>query len=580
MKIFKLFPLACAALMMSACTSDDASNGGSTGVNEPQYLSVNIVNVGATPTGRGTDTDPDYEGGTKEENEISKVRFYFFNGDGSPYLIKAPGVDGDGVTTGDKEVNWLEATPGEDKTTSGTPSHVEKITNAVLVINGVQSAAPSSIVAVVNPETVGAATLNNDGQMRLSELREKAVGSKFYQPNASGNASKFVMSNSVYVNAGADVCASLVAGHVATSATDAKANPVDLYVERVAAKVTADFDSNAFKVGNGTDWDATQYGTTKAVGKIGDHEVYAVIDGWGLADENGKAEIEKQVSTSWTDGIIGITPWTTYDYHRCFWENSVSFGSGAGANRPVNHKFNDFKAKKNDVLYTLPNTPLEAITKVYDNDVTKFLVAATLKYKDEHENWHIAEICRYNGVQFLGVDNLKTQVALTFSKYYTSTNSDAAKPTYTQLTKDDITFAEPTTSMKNYQVTPTLVNDPTGKKKYYTKDSDGHFTLVDTDKVNAAIGANKAEIRTDGKAYYFVPIRHLGTDETAVGYYGVVRNHFYKIKLNGIKGFGTPVYDPKKEIDPTVPSYSDTYLAARVQVLQWRIVNQNVSLGE
>lgn len=70
MKIFKLFPLACAALMMCACSSDDASNGGSTGVNEPQYLSVNIVNVGATPTGRGTDTD--YEDGTKEENEIAK----------------------------------------------------------------------------------------------------------------------------------------------------------------------------------------------------------------------------------------------------------------------------------------------------------------------------------------------------------------------------------------------------------------------------------------------------------------------------------------------------------------------------
>lgn len=577
MNKIKLIPLACAALMMSACSSDDPSNGGSTGVNEPQYLSVNIVNVGATPTGRGTDTDSDYEGGTKEENEISKVRFYFFNGDGSPYLIKDPGVAGDGVTTGDKEVNWLEATPGEDKTTSGTPSHVEKITNAVLVINGVQSAAPSSIVAVVNPGTLAQTTLNSGGQMRLSELREKAVGSQFYK-TGTGKGTEFVMSNSVFVNAGTDVCASLVAGHVTTSAEAAKANPVDLYVERVAAKVTADFDPTAFKTGDGTDWNATQYGTTKAVGKIGDYDVYAVIDGWGLADENGKAEIEKQVSTSWTDGIIGITPWTTYDYHRCFWENSVSFGSGAGANRPVNHKFNDFKAKKNDVLYTLPNTPLAKITNVYDNDVTKFLVAATLKYQDNSHNWHTAEICRYNGVQFLGVDNLKTQVALTFSKYYTSTNSDAENPTYTQLTKDDITFADPTGSMKSYQVNPTLVNDPA--KKYFTKSSTGNYTEVPKGDVNTAIGADKAEIRTDGKAYYFVPIRHLGTDETAVGYYGVVRNHFYKINLTGIKGFGTPVYDPKKEIDPTVPSYSNTYLAARVQVLQWRIVNQNVSLGE
>lgn len=568
MKIFKLFPLACAALMMSACSSDDPNNGGSTGVNDPQYLAVNIVNVGATPTRAG-----DYENGSADENKINKVRFYFFNGDGSPYLIKATGTE----VTGAENVNWLEATPGEDKTTSGTSTSVEKITNAVLVINGVQSAAPSAIVAVVNPETVDAATLNDGGQMRLSELRAKAVGSQFYKTE-EGKLTGFVMSNSVYVNAGTDVCESLVAGHVKTSETDAKANPVDLYVERVAAKVTADFDLTAFEVGNGTNWDTNKYGTKTAVGKIGDHEVYAVIDGWGLADENGKAEVEKQVDKAWTDGTLGINSWTTYDYRRCFWENSVEFGSVAGANRPVNHPFNDFKAKKNDVLYTLPNTPLAKITDKYDNYVTKFLVAATLKYEDDAHNWKNAEICRYNGVQLLGVETLKTQVASTFSKYYTSTDNGT---THTQLTAADITFAEPTTSMKSYQVTPTLADDPAGTTKtYYTKASDGSWTQVDKDKVNAAIGADKAEIRTDGKAYYYIPIRHLGTDETKVGYYGVVRNHYYKITLNGIKGFGTPVYDPKKEIDPTVPSYSNTYLAARVQVLQWRVVNQNVSLGK
>lgn len=565
MKFFKFFPLACAALMMSACSSDDPSNGGSTGVNEPQYLSVNIVNVGATPS-RASE---EYENGSADENKISKVRFYFFNGDGTPYLIKAPGADG---VTGDGTVNWLEATPGDDNTTSGTPSHVEKITNAVLVINGVQSAAPSAIVAVVNPETVDPAVLENNGSMRLSQLRENAVGSTFYKTDA-GKVKDFVMSNSVYVNAGSDVCASLVAGHVATSADKAKANPVDLYVERVAAKVTADVDPNAFEKGDGTKWDATQYGTKTAVGKIGAYDVYAVIDGWGLADENGKAKVEKSVNTGWTDAILGFSPWTTYDYRRSFWETSVEFN--AGTNRPVNHKFNDFKANMKAELYTLPNTPDAQITNVYDNNVTKFLVAATLKYKDEHDNWHLAEICRYNGVMILGVDNLKKQVALTFSKYYTSTDGS----TYTQLTKDDITFAEPTTSMKNYQVTPTLAADPTNTKQYYTKASDGSFTPVDKGDVNTAIGENKAEIRTEGKAYYYVPIKHLGSTGT-LGEYGVVRNHFYKINLTGLTGFGTPVYNPDTEIDPTVPSYDNTYLAARIKVLQWRIVNQNVSLGK
>ena len=565
MKIFKLFPLACAALMMSACSSDDPNNGGSTGVNDPQYLAVNIVNVGATPS-RASE---EYENGSADENKISKVRFYFFNGDGTPYLIKAPGADG---VTGSGTVNWLEATPGDDNTTSSTPSHVDKITNTVLVINGVQSAAPSAIVAVVNPETVDPAALGNNGSMRLSQLRENAVGSTFYKTDA-GKVTDFVMSNSVFVNAGSDVCASLVAGHVATSADKAKANPVDLYVERVAAKVTADVDPNAFEKGNGTNWNASQYGTKTAVGKIGAYDVYAVIDGWGLADENGKAKVEKSVNTAWTDAILGITPWTTYDYRRSFWETSVEFN--AGTNQPVNHKFNDFKANMKAELYTLPNTPDAKITNVYDNNVTKFLVAATLKYKDEHDNWHLAEICRYNGVMILGVDNLKTQVALTFSKYYTSTDGS----NYTQLTKDDITFAEPTTSMKNYQVTPTLAADPTGTKLYYIKESDGSFTQVSKDVVNTAIGADKAEIRTEGKAYYYVPIKHLGTTGN-LGEYGVVRNHFYKINLTGLTGFGTPVYNPNTVIDPTVPSYDNTYLAARIKVLQWRIVKQDVNLGE
>ena len=572
MKIFKFFPLACAALMMSACSSDNDIEGGATKPgSDPQYLAVNIVNVGTTPTRAG-----EYENGTEEESKIKKVRFYFFNGDGSPYLIKPTGSE----ITGGENVNWLEVSnPTDATTTPGSSTSVEKITNAVLVINGVQSAAPSAIVAVVNPETVDAATLNNGGQMRLSELRKNAVGSKFYNTDASGKVTDFLMSNSVYVNAGTDVCASLVAGHVKTSEADAKTNPVDLYVERVAAKVTADFDLNAFEVGNGTNWDTNKYGTKTAVGKIGDYNVYAVIDGWGLADENGKAEVEKQVETTWADGTLGITPWTTYDYRRCFWENSVDFSSGTGSNRPVNHPFNDFKAKKQDVLYTLPNTPLSPITDKNENYVTKFLVAATLKYEDGAHNWHTADICKYNGVEILGVDNLKTQVALTFSKYYTSTDNGT---THTQLTKDDIAFTEPTTSsMKSYQVTPTLVDAPAGTtKKYYTKSSTGAYTEVPEGEVNAAIGADKAEIRTDGKAYYYVPIRHLATDPTTLGYYGVVRNHFYKITLSGITGFGTPVYNPDKEIDPTVPTYSNTYLAARVQVLQWRVVNQNVNLGE
>lgn len=572
MKISKLFPFACVALMMSACASDkeEIGNGTKPG-SDPQYLAVNIVNVGATPTTRTTD----YENGTAGESAIKKVRFYFFNGDGSPYLIKT-GIDGGG------DKNWLEASPADDTPTSGAPSQIEKITQTVLVINGVQAAAPAAIVAVVNPETVEATTLQNEkggDVMRLSELRYSAVGRNFYKKHATtGAVSEFVMSNSVYVNAGEDVCASLVAGHVTTSAETAKAKPVDLYVERVVAKVTADVDNEAFEHGNGTNWEANKYGTKNPVGKSGDYDVYAVIEGWGLANENGKAEIEKQVNKTWADGTLGFTPWTTSDYHRCFWEKSVGFDAGTGGNQPVNPTFNQLKAKMQDVLYTLPNTPESKVTNLKDNDLTKFAVAATLKYKDAAGNWHNAEICRYNGVSILGIDNLKRQVALTFSQYYTSTDATH----YTQLSKNDIVFKDPDGTMQPYLVTPTLANDPAGTKKYYTKTTTGTtptFTEVPKAKVLAAIEADKAEIRRDGRAYYYVPIKHLG-GSGELAEYGIVRNHFYKITLTGITGFGTPVYDPDKVVKPAVPTYQDTYLAARVQVLQWRVVNQNASLGD
>ena len=572
MKIFKFFPLACAALMMSACSSDNDIEGGATKPgSDPQYLAVNIVNVGTTPTRAG-----DYENGTTEESTIKKVRFYFFNGDGSPYLIKNPNVTG---VTGGGNVNYLEATPGDDTTTPGSSANVEKITQTVLVINGEQNAAPAAIMAVVNPETVEPATLKDGATMRLSELRSTAVGSKFYNKDAStGKVSDFVMSNSVYINAGEDVCSSLVAGHLTTSEKTAMENPVDLYVERVVAKVTADVDKDAFKVGDGSNWETTKYGTTTAVGKYGDYDVYAVIEGWGLAEENGKAEVEKQVDKSWTDGTLGIGTWNTYDYHRSFWERSVAFNTGVDGNRPVNHKYEEFKAKMKDELYTLPNTPIEKVTNLNTNNLTKLLVAATLRYKDAENNWHNAEICRYNGMNFLGIDNLKKHVASTFSQYYTSTDNTH----YTQLSGSDIDFKDPDATMVQYRVTPTLAADPEGvTKKYYTKNpgTTSDFTEVNKSTVLAAIEASKAEVRKDGKAYYFVPIKHLGK-AGELGEYGVVRNHFYKITLTGIKGFGTPVYNPELVIDPTVPTYDNTYLAARVQVLQWRVVNQNVSLGE
>lgn len=566
MKISKLFPFACAALMMTACGSDNDIEGGATNPGgDAQYLAVNIVNVGTTPTGRGSSTDPNYADGTAAENQINKVRFYFFNSDGSPYTLV--GTD---ETTTKTNVNWLE-----QKTISkneGSTGSVDKILKTVLVIKGSTAAAPAKMVTVINPGTLNPTTLKSDGVVSLSELCDGLSDTKFYVTPTSGSVSDFVMTNSAYLEAGRKVCPSLVSGHVEKSDVDAKANPVDIYVERVAAKVSTALTDANFELG--TDG---LYKTKDPVYTYGaDTKIYAVIEGWGVADENANAMVVKQISDSWTNDNLGITPWNTADYHRCFWESMKPNATGTSIYSNVNHAFKDYKANiTTGIKYTLPNTAVAAseYTDKKENNMTKFLVAATLKYQDGGV-WKNAEVCKYRGVEYLGINNLKEAVATAYNKYYKKVGTD-----FKELQADDIDFSttrtSTTTTLKDYQVVPTLASAVT---EVYTKNATGGYDDA-TAAAKDDIEKFTAEVRTDGKAYYYIPIYHLGS-ANSVAECGVVRNHWYQLTLNKIKGLGTPVYDADKTIDPTTPEDNDTYLAARVNVLQWRVVSQTVDLGK
>lgn len=561
MRIFKLVPLACAALMMGACASENEGNGGNTNesANE-QYLAVNIMNVGTTPTR----TAPgDYEDGTNNESKIKLIRFYFYNADGSPYILK----NSPATTTIGTNANWLEATTSKDG--KDDDKTIEQITKSILVIDGVTAAAPAKVVAIVNPGTLTTTTLG-DGSVELDKLRSALEDTQFNK-NQGASAVEFVMSNSVYEKDAKSVCETSISGHVTNKRETAETNPVNIYVERVVAKVKANLNTAAtepFIFGDGTNWETSKYGI-----KVGTYnsttDVYAVIDGWGVADENGKAKLEKQIDPAWTDTSLGITTWSTPDYKRSFWETSVAFTETT----PVNHTFTDYRSntinKADSYLYTLPNTPTAAITSTnkYDNNLTKFLVVAHLKYKDG-ATWKNAEICHYKGIDYLGVENLKKQIADECGVYVQSATTPA---THTKITPADITFVK-SASYKDYQVVPTV----DASKTYYVK-TGTTFTEKPASEINTELAKSPAQVRTDGNVYYFIPIKHLGSDGS-LAQYGIVRNHLYNITLDKIVGFGTPVYDPDKVIDPTVPVDENTYLAAKINVLQWRVVNQNVDL--
>lgn len=555
------FVLASALMMtMMSCSSSDDLNGGGADANDKSYLAIRINNVGSVAGSRAAD---DYAVGTADENHIESVRFYFFNSDGTPYILK-----NDGQSTGK---NWLEKSDDLNTENKQNPN-VSMISNPLLVIEGNTGASPAVMIAVINPKTLDGDKLG-DGAKTLDEVKCTSIFSQFYTTDNKN----FVMSNSTFVANGVEKCASVVTGHVATDAKKATDNPVDLYVERVVAKVQPTIDAT-YATADGRKWEKINGQDAMKVGVYGNNDIYAVVDGWGVADEDGKAELVKQVDTKWNDEYLGISVWTSPDYNRCFWTSSVAFAAGTGAegNVPVNHSYNDFANHKlTDCAYTLPNAPTSVNADPYASTLTKMVLATHLVYKDgaDYKN---AEICQYRGQQYLHVEDVKTAVANNFADYYIKKGD-----TRTKLQPSDIDFTTKATGIKDYQVVATLrtlAADETLQKKTGTTEEASSYT--DVTNFQNLMNKETAQIRKDGKAYYFIPIRHLGTDPTKVGYYGIVRNHVYSINIQNMYGFGTPVYDPDKTIDPTIPSNDATYLAARINVLSWRVVKYNADLDK
>lgn len=577
-------------LVVASCSSSDDITGGNGGENaegSTSYLVINLNSVGNAPASRAYDQGGGkYDDGETLENQIKTVRFYFYNADGTAYKLQKTGTNGGAQNWIDQTITTTEK-GDQDVTVSGK-------TQAVLVLNGESNVSPASMLAVVNPE-VGSSQLDGNMVSRWSKMRTELTGQTFHDENG------FVMTNSTYEDGGKDLCTTLLAGRTYSTKDKALDNPVNVYVERINAKVKASIaadNTNFEKVTTDVKLDGVNFNgkyktkekvgdltVTKSDGSTEDIPVFAYIEAWGVADENDQSTYYKQIDVqNWTDATLGFegtgTPWSSRDYHRCFWSKGIAFG-GVPAHLPVNHPFSEYKSNLGDALYTLPNTPtnyLGTTGKAYDNpmksELTKFLVTARLAYTDASGNILPAEVCTYKGQKFLGQENVKKVIADELGTYY-KMKTTTAGTTYEKIEPTDIEFStttEGSLKLQDYQVVANLKNIT----ELYRM-SGGSYVPANMADVKNELQAVPVEIHNGGRTYYYTPIKHLGK-KGSIAEYGIVRNHSYQVELNSIKGFGTPVYDPDKEIDPVVPSDDLTYLAARINVLSWRVVPSKVNL--
>lgn len=597
---------------LASCSSDDSlSKKGGTS-DDHSYLAITVRSVGEAPATRDF-TENDFEDGTSDENKIEKIRFYFFNSDGSPFPLAT-----------ESGRNYVDKTEFTEEQTPDGEINIEKQV-IVDVISNTRSSLPVSVIAVINPDSYDGTDVNDNVLNKnhsSAELRSPEFFTKKYADLSTAVPSNFLMSNSVYVNNGTSSCAALIYGtNIKTTPEEAHANPVNIYVERVAAKVRAKHATEKWitigkneagnYVENGTIDPKPAYpvGNTEGLsGTTADNAqvVYAVIQGWGLADEGRKTPLEKNIgtSTNWTlwsnvTNGLGIDTWTTADYHRSFWELSPAFATlgTTGGYVPLNHTFNDYKNRKftdddssTGIAYTFPNTPNDEDNYTFaahsQNTVqsgrTKVLVAVQLMKKNSDGTFSIADFCEYKGQKFISEDDVKKAILNENSDIYVedvSQNSEGARIRRT-LKAEDITF-DSNPNVKNYQVVAQLSPTARGYKYFAsaTDETEMSLTTLNTRLRNGGTGTTPApvNVRHEGMAYYYTPIKHLGRDNT-IGSLGVVRNHLYDVTITSITGFGTPVYNPDEEIIPIIPTDEASYLSARINVLAWRVVKYAVDL--
>ena len=518
-----------------ACTNDEdpVNNEQVVANGEKSYVAVNIVTPGSV-NGRAT-----FEPGTPDEVKVKDAIFLFldgnYNGCAQPYYTTSFTWGGD--ANGE----------GQDKQ------------KTVLVVDGKKDEVPAYILAILNPINKNQFTANTS----LQNVKD------FYAQFAN-QTDYLVMSNAVYADTnGKEVAATpITLANISDSQAEAMQNPVTIQVERVVGKVIVNKLDDAIANLNKT-------GLTDKIDDQEEMKLKFVLTGWEVLQNVGSYQIKNIDATKWT-----ITNWNDLNLKRSYWANDFT-GKGRTSYDVTKMSNTAFKYVEETVNQAPQAKNHKDMVSPYVLVSGKFVDAATDKAVDLVE-WRGQKYTKEGYLNFIAGNP-------EISQYYTATTTgegDAAVTTYTSFSADLLKLAD--NKDNDWGATAVLKDEST---KFYTVEFDGDGkTIKKGSAKEAGAGVVKAAIAkfgevqywNGGNTYYYTPILHqtdYTTNQTENNYYGVVRNHAYKINITKIQGYGTPVAEPKQFIDqPEKPNEGSTFLAAEIVVLDWRVISNDVTL--
>lgn len=565
-KSIYLWSLALASVFATGCSQDDLQPGASdadNGQSTVSYLSVNVLSTDKSSTRAEGDV---YENGTPEENNVKKVRFYFFDGNGAASNV---------ILKGNSYVNYHDWTPGSnDQSMASDGNNVASMLKATIVINTKKGdKLPQQIAAVINP----AESLQSRSLQSLKDI------TKDYAASGLTGDGTFVMFNSVYKSAGTEYCAvPLTSENLAKSEEDAKNNPVQIYVERNVAKVSIDLKEAGFD--NDTKLIPLKDKEGKSLMANG-KQIYLKINGWKLTAITDKGRLVKDIDLTWTSSW-----WNLPASKRSCW--------AINASDAVNQYFsyNEITPTESNIdksIYTNENAEDYTINNNPNGlNKTKFILSGTLCDQDGKS----ITIVRHLGALFADSfdkddekknlielkKNILAQLQANGNHYYYKglvTENGVSKEGFIGIDVDDLEISafdlvEKEDSKNNCYVYAKLSKDGENKT-WYSSAAENAEPMTDAKKtINETLkSVDKALVWRSGMTYYYSEIKH--NDDGTIG---VVRNHVYKASISKIAGLGTPVYNPDEKIYPEKPDPNDHYIAAKINILAWHIVNSDYKL--
>ena len=591
--IFRLgamFFTACIALV--ACSDEmTEENGFRENEGEMHMYGAKVALVLPSESGGGKSImsrageEPDFGDGNENEYKVSKdnVRFVFL--DDNHHTMS--------VVSG-KEVKWTTEFPN-----TGSESGNANVTQQGTV-QITADRRPAYLVVLCNVDSdVETALKGSNSAISYTTLQETlsptttgASTKDFWLSHVASTENGFLMTNSTYAN---DANAPTSTNTIKAVKVDATsiveisqletATPVEVYVERVVAKASlkiSDTNEPQTSTGNGTYYklnDGTE-GTQ--------HEFGVKLLGWTLNATNKSFLPLKKIEgiiSDWEE-MADVSLMNSTTYHRSYWAADGNYTDGTYAN---NSNF------------------IGASTDSYTNWADNSLNYYTIKEASTHNTNFDGKTASYCLENTMNAETAKNKAAITHmlivGQYVNSDGSalDEDKDVYrfegkiytkAQLGKyikdhlknlgynvnnvpdTDFTFEVDNSTWKDRA-------DVKITKVYYSGEEENlqKYKKGGTDDLKTSVfGWTTLWVYPNGYCYYTVPIRHFeASNKDKVGYYGMVRNHWYVVTVT-LQGFGEPA-NPDKPVIPDDTEESDYALKAEINVLSWATKKQGSTVG-